>query len=645
MQNYASLHDADQEESGVLFHVAEPSRARWNHIEDLDSFFTRLYKYHQRHGFKCMLVAEILELVQFVFICGFTTFLIHCVDYPVLFKEKPPPSGNSTKIAISDIILSPQECSNDFGLTTYIGIIIGVVVWAWRLVCRVYHLVHFWDVKQFYNCALDISDDDLDNMTWHEVQTRIRAVQLEQQMCIHKKELTELDIYHRILRQKNYLIAMTNKKLIPPRVNVPIIGEVVYWSLGLRYNINLLLFCGPWAPFENSFHLKEEYRKPAARHELARKLSRYIYWFAIVNIIFSPLVLAWQILYAFFSYADLMRREPGSLGVRSWSLYGRMYLRHFNELDHELQARLSRANRPATKYLSSFSSPLATIIARPIVLMAGSIIAVLIGLTVYDEDVLYVEHIITGITLLGALVAAFRALIPDETAAYCPEALLSNVLAHTHYLPSNWKGQAHTSGVRRQFQQLFQYRIAGVLEELVSPLMTPYILWKHIYPKSLDIVDFFRNFTVSVVGVGDVCSFAQMDVKKHGNPEWHEVDNTKIPDQYTQAEDGKTELSLIHFTLTNPSWRPPPEDQQFVEEVQTSKSMNQPQSSVNYLGDLFDSSIRTGAARAEGPLTSGPSDMSLSTIYLHDLHHRQVGFRQQQPHAIETTPLLSTLSQ
>lgn len=39
-------------------------------------------------------------------------------------------------------------------------------------------------------------------------------------------------------------------------------------------------------------------------------------------------------------------------------------------------------------------------------------------------------------------------------------------------------------------------------------------------PKAQEIVDFFRNFTVEVVGVGDVCSFAQMDVRRHGNPAW-----------------------------------------------------------------------------------------------------------------------------
>ena len=30
-------------------------------------------------------------------------------------------------------------------------------------------------------------------------------------------------------------------------------------------------------------------------------------------------------------------------------------------------------------------------------------------------------------------------------------------------------------------------------------------------------MDFFRNFTVDVVGVGDVCSFAQMDVRQSCN--------------------------------------------------------------------------------------------------------------------------------
>jgi hypothetical protein len=55
---------------------------------------------------------------------------------------------------------------------------------------------------------------------------------------------------------------------------------------------------------------------------------------------------------------------------------------------------------------------------------------------------------------------------------------------------------------------------------MLSPVITPFVLCFHLRSKALDIVDFYRNFTVEVVGVGDVCSFAQMDVRRHGNPSW-----------------------------------------------------------------------------------------------------------------------------
>ena len=37
--------------------------ARWNHIENLDDFFTRVYHYHQRQGFLCMVLEDVLQLM------------------------------------------------------------------------------------------------------------------------------------------------------------------------------------------------------------------------------------------------------------------------------------------------------------------------------------------------------------------------------------------------------------------------------------------------------------------------------------------------------------------------------------------------------------------------------------------------------
>ena len=105
------------------------------------------------------------------------------------------------------------------------------------------------------------------------------------------------------------------------------------------------------------------------------------------------------------------------LGIRRWSNYGKLYFRHFNELDHELEARLSRAYKPALLYLSSFNSKFLTVVAKFFVFTFGAIFAVLIGLTVYDEDVLNVEHVFTIISLSGAIAGIARSLIPDEVKA------------------------------------------------------------------------------------------------------------------------------------------------------------------------------------------------------------------------------------
>lgn len=288
-----------------------------------------------------------------------------------------------------------------------------------------------------------------------------------------------------------------------------------------------------------------------------------------------------------------IKREPSVLAMRTWSLYGRLYLRHFNELDHELNARLSRAYRPASKYMSSFTSPIMTVLAKQIAFITGSVLAVLLVITLIYQPLFSMERVIAYMTMLGAVAAAAKAFIPDENLVWCPETLLTAVLAHTHYRPDSWRGTAHTQTTRSQVAQLFQYRAVHLLEELVSPFVTTYILCFRMRYRALEIVDFFRNFTIEVAGVGDVCSFAQMDVRRHGNPMWQTVahsptvsplpvdhrttgydnqygivdpDKFQVPvsNHYTQAEDGKTELSLIHFTLTNPEWKPPSHAETFV---------------------------------------------------------------------------------
>ena len=49
---------------------------------------------------------------------------------------------------------------------------------------------------------------------------------------------------------------------------------------------------------------------------------------------------------------------------------------------------------------------------------------------------------------------------------FCPEQLLRVILAHIHYMPDHWQGNAHRYETRDQFSQLFQYKAVSMNSEL-----------------------------------------------------------------------------------------------------------------------------------------------------------------------------------
>ncbi|CAH0745938.1 unnamed protein product [Diatraea saccharalis] len=566
-----------------VIHKVPKNKGGWTHIEDLDSFFTRMYRYYIRGGFYPMIMSDLFSLLQFIFIVWFSTFLVHCVNYPRLFRNDDY-ANRTRKLTLDEVIYSSQECVERVSWTWWSLVALCGLIWFMKLVISVYHLYYAYDTKLFYNNALKIRESDLAWVNWSTIQDRVREAQPEHHMCVHKQEINELDIYHRILRFNNYMVAMVNKNLLPLQIYIPCIGHFHYLSRGLKWNLEFLLFFGPSSPWENCWQLREVYKDHTNRMQLARQLEKQIILLAFINLLLAPLIQAWQILYFFFNYAELIKRSPGSLGLRTWSLYARITLRHFNELEHELRDRLNRAHKPATKYLASFTSPITTVIAKNVVFLSASVLGVLVVLSVYDEDVLTVEHVLTIITILGCILAGARALIGEEerigggcTGPARGEELFIQVLGHVHYLPAAWRGRAHTKDVAAHFQQLFQFRAVYILFELLSPLLCPLVLFS-MRSRALDIVDFYRNFTVKVHGIGDVCSFAKLDIPRHGHPDWQGLrkysEKPKSGNtQYNQGEGGKTELSLVAFSCRHPGWQPDePAQRQFLRSLR--QSMN-----------------------------------------------------------------------
>ncbi|KAL0562376.1 autophagy protein atg9, partial [Marasmius crinis-equi] len=123
--------------------------------------------------------------------------------------------------------------------------------------------------------------------------------------------------------------------------------------------------------------------------------------------------------------------------------------------------------------------------------------------------------------------------------------LMTGVITYTHYMPDNWKDQLHSKRVHQEFGELFAMKILIFVEELLSVVLTPFILWLSLPQCAPATIDFFREFTVHVDGRGYVCSFAEFNFERHGNVKFGAP--TEVEDKRMVSNEGKMEKSFLNF--------------------------------------------------------------------------------------------------
>ena len=71
-------------------------------------------------------------------------------------------------------------------------------------------MILFW-IQDFYTYALGIPAEKLSSLTWYDVLKKLCEAQSKLQLSVNNQQLNPIDIYHRILRAKNYMVAMINQ--------------------------------------------------------------------------------------------------------------------------------------------------------------------------------------------------------------------------------------------------------------------------------------------------------------------------------------------------------------------------------------------------------------------------------------------------
>ncbi|ORY79546.1 APG9-domain-containing protein, partial [Protomyces lactucae-debilis] len=488
---------------------------RWANVHtNLDNFLQQVYGYYDGNGIWSILLSRTLSVLTLAFVTGFSTYLGACIDYS---KVRGSHSLEEIKI---------DKCMAKLSSTSVTVLALLTMFWCFKIAQYLADVKALWDMHKIYKHLLDIDEEDMQTISWNEVVNRLVALRDQNPVTsttVRRQEqnterMDAHDIANRIMRKENYLVALFNKEILNLSAPLPFLSGRPLLTRTLEWNLSLCILA---YVFDENGQVRPAFVKDGAhRKQLIDGLRRRFLFAGIMNAIFAPFIIIYLLLLYFFKYFSEYHKNPGALGSRAYTPYAQWKFREFNEVQHLFQRRLNLSQLHADRYVSQFPNDKTMQTARFVSFVAGSFAAVLALASVIDPDLFLgfeITHdrtVLFYISLFGTIMAVARSMVPDETLVFDPEASLREVVQHTHYTPPHWDGNFHSHAVKAEFCRLYDYKVVIFLREILSVLVTPVILWFSLPDCSERIIDFVREYTIHVDGIGFVCTFAVFDFSK-----------------------------------------------------------------------------------------------------------------------------------
>jgi autophagy-related protein 9 len=222
-------------------------------------------------------------------------------------------------------------------------------------------------------------------------------------------------------------------------------------------------------------------------------------------------------------------------------------------VEHLFHERLNMSYFFATRYLEQFPKVKTSHFAAFVMFVTGSIIAVLSISALLDPEMFFSFEIVgetsvaLWITGLSAIWAVMSGSVPEPNGVFNPEHDMRSVIQYTHYLPPHWEDRLETNDVMREFSSLYQMKLMQFFQEILCIVALPFVLGVSLPRCSDRIIDFFREFTVHVDGVGYVCSFAVFDFKRGDGRNGGQAQIADARDDYYSTKHGKMAASYYGF--------------------------------------------------------------------------------------------------
>lgn len=560
MSLYQRLDDGDTSEvpegfaAGPAFQDHAPltpaalAGMRWDPAPDLERWLSSFYQYFELKGFRGVLSVNIFHCAALTFTFAFSFTVFFFVDWEAILSCDSEESCRH----VGFLYARPFAEIGRSRSLVLLFFFLFFAFWLFNMGNTYHTLRDSADMRHYYKERLGIlSDDILATMEWSEVVSRLVQQQHVTPFCVVQDDITALEIANIIMREDNFVISLTNHGAFTSRLPPWIPPRLVY-TRAVQGCLRTAIF--RWA-FDSRSRLSEEFLT------CPRKLASRLRYMGVLTLLLVLPVLIFVTLVFFMRHAEEFRSHRTSPFRREWTDYGKWTFREFNELRHQFKERMRSAQLVAENYVQATRppTPLRDSLQRFVKFVAGSVLAVLLIVALWDDTPLFFVKIMDKNLLWYLAFFGFLFAVADNAedgsqnqsqtlvsgAPLVMHTEMMRLARCTHFLPASWRPPAplaamaggcsgaqrarlcqHFGHIRAEFLgDFFVHRIQALAEELVGVVLAPLLLIVYLPEAAPDIVDVIRRSRHASERLGDFCVFGCLDPARsgsefYGGPAW-----------------------------------------------------------------------------------------------------------------------------
>jgi autophagy-related protein 9 len=460
-----------------------------------------VYEYFEEGGLSFFLFAGITDLVIAFLVALSPIVLFGCIDF-----SRVPESSH-----LGEVICSLVKGFAKVPLVVRICCLIFTVFTVVKFVMFILKSVRFFRMRRYYVQTLGIDDSELARMSWGHI---IESVSVNDNAL----DAPRLVIAQQIMRRDNYVCGIVSDPSLliwkfPPtaRVHSPIPMSRFFFTW-LQLGLLGIVLDRRGCSLVNA---------GSQAGQAPRRLSFRFRLIGVLLFMFSPVVLAFQVLYFVYEIARTLRECGFTFSLRSWSPAAKWLIREYNELPHFFRERLRQSYVWANAYLDhsvNFYAP----VARASSFLSGCLIVVLLLFSLVTD----ISLVLSSKLLFGKSAAWYLVILtivygisrhlafarPTETV----ESAMAGIERYTHMDFRDENHSAQSPHTRAKVATFFPTIWKTALMEMLSVILNPFLFSIFLPEKVPSIINLFRSNSVDAGPLGWVCAFGTFDIGERG---------------------------------------------------------------------------------------------------------------------------------